>query len=65
MRGAAVPAGEHTLVYTYQPNSFRIGAVLSCAGGVLLLVLAWWTRREPSTPLVPSRSQEEPSPEAR
>jgi hypothetical protein len=29
MRGAAVKAGKHTLVYTYDPESFRIGLVLS------------------------------------
>jgi hypothetical protein len=32
MRGAFVPAGRHTLVYTYDPLSFRIGVVLSLAG---------------------------------
>src|SRR5205823_1335456 len=32
MRGAAVPAGEHTLVYTYDPVSFRVGAIVSIGG---------------------------------
>ena len=32
MRGAAVPAGKHTLVYTYEPESFRIGAIVSLGG---------------------------------
>ena len=41
MRGAAVPAGEHTLVYTYEPASFRIGAIVSPAGAIVLLTLAW------------------------
>jgi uncharacterized membrane protein YfhO len=47
MRGAAVPAGEHTLVYTYQPVSFRIGAIVSAAGWIALVVLAWSFWREP------------------
>src|SRR5262249_54359406 len=40
MRGTAVPAGKHTLIYTYEPDSFRIGAVVSFAGAILLLILA-------------------------
>ena len=36
MRGAAVKAGRHTLVYTYDPDSFRIGGALSIAGLVAL-----------------------------
>jgi hypothetical protein len=36
MRGALVSAGDHTLVYTYRPGAFRVGAVISMAG---LLVL--------------------------
>ena len=37
MRGATVGAGRHRLVYTYQPTSFRVGAVLSLAGVVFWL----------------------------
>jgi hypothetical protein len=40
MRGAAVSAGTHTLVYTYEPRSFRVGAVVSGAGLIALLALA-------------------------
>jgi len=40
MRGAAVPTGEHTLVYTYEPESFRIGAIISIAGLIVLVALA-------------------------
>jgi hypothetical protein len=43
MRGAAVPAGEHTLVYTYDPDSVRIGVIVSLAGAIVLLTLAWWS----------------------
>jgi hypothetical protein len=46
MRGAAVPAGEHTLVYTYEPLSFWVGAVISGAGLIALMALAWSSRRE-------------------
>jgi hypothetical protein len=45
MRGAAVPAGEHILLYTYDPASFRIGAVISVTGLMLLSALTWsWWR---------------------
>ncbi len=50
MRGAAVPAGEHTLVYTYEPASFRIGAIVSLAGLVVLCVLTWSSRRDRPAP---------------
>jgi hypothetical protein len=51
MRGAAVPGGEHQLVYTYEPASFRIGAMVSLAGGFVLLVLAGSCRqRRPARP---------------
>jgi hypothetical protein len=39
MRGAAVPAGEHAQVYTYDPTSFRVGLAGSAAGVAVLLVL--------------------------
>ncbi|MDG3003201.1 YfhO family protein [Paludisphaera mucosa] len=32
MRGAAVEAGTHKLVYKYEPRSFRLGLMLSIAG---------------------------------
>jgi hypothetical protein len=55
MRGAAVPEGPHTLVYTYEPAPFRIGAILTLAGLVLLLALAGWSRKDPpAIPRVPS-----------
>ncbi len=31
MRGALVPSGTHKLVYVYEPDSFRIGGLISCA----------------------------------
>jgi hypothetical protein len=50
MRGAAVPAGDHTLIYTYEPDSFRIGAIVSLAGVIALMILA---RSSASRPLLP------------
>jgi hypothetical protein len=44
MRGAAVTAGRHTLVYTYDPASFRIGGMLSIAGLLVLAALVPWAR---------------------
>ena len=42
MRGAAVKAGQHALVYTYNPASVRIGAMLSIAGLIALAGLIPW-----------------------
>ena len=39
MRGAAVGAGRHRLVYTYRPRSFLAGAGLSAAGLAALTAL--------------------------
>jgi hypothetical protein len=51
MRGAAVPVGEHQLLYSYEPASFRIGAMVSLMGGVVLLVLAGSSQqRRPAPP---------------
>jgi hypothetical protein len=40
MRGAAVPVGQHRLVYTYEPASIKIGAIVSTMGLVASLGLA-------------------------
>ncbi len=40
MRAAAVPAGTHRLVYSYEPFSLRVGLVLSALGVVGLAALA-------------------------
>jgi hypothetical protein len=47
MRGAAVTAGPHTLVYAYRPASVLIGAIVSLAGLTALGGLALWARRRP------------------
>jgi hypothetical protein len=44
MRGAAVKEGRHTLVYTYDPASFRIGAILSITGLLALGLLVSWAQ---------------------
>jgi hypothetical protein len=50
MRGAAVGAGRHTLVYTFDPASFRIGRLISLAGLVALGLLALAFTRRPTSP---------------
>jgi hypothetical protein len=47
MRAAAVDAGVHRLVYTYEPVSVRVGACLSLAGLAALLALGAWARWGP------------------
>jgi uncharacterized membrane protein YfhO len=54
LRGVFVPAGEHTVVFTYAPQAWTRGLWLGGAGAllwVLLLVVALWQRgrakREP------------------
>jgi hypothetical protein len=45
MRGAAVPKGQHRLVYRYDPASFRIGIGVSSLALVAAVCLGLWTRR--------------------
>jgi hypothetical protein len=40
MRGAAVDAGTHRLVYSYRPRSFLIGRIISLVGLAALVLLA-------------------------
>jgi hypothetical protein len=63
MRGAAVSAGKHHLVYTYAPQSFRVGGMLSLAGLALLAVLGVVCTLRPVDPLIepqPESTPEEP-----
>jgi hypothetical protein len=59
MRGAAVPAGSHTLVYRYEPLSFRAGAAVSLVALLLLGGGCFWARERPSSdrgvPKMPDR----------
>jgi hypothetical protein len=43
MRGAAVKAGTHRLVYAYEPDSVKIGLGLSIAGMIALASLVVWS----------------------
>ena len=61
MRGAAVPAGQNHLVYTYAPQSFRVGGMISLAGLGLLALLGMACTLRPVDPLI--RPQPEPLPE--
>ena len=48
MRGAAVKEGKHRLVYTYEPDSFKVGAAISLVGLVGLVVGSAWSWRRPT-----------------
>lgn len=45
-RGIEVPAGEHTVTFRYQPQSWQWGLRLSGCGIVLWLALAWFSIRK-------------------
>ena len=47
MRAASVPAGSHTLVYTYQPYPLQLGALFSAVGLAILLGLFLWSFSRP------------------
>jgi hypothetical protein len=47
MRGAAVPAGTHRLVFRYEPLSFRAGLWLSMAGIIALATVGGWSMLGP------------------
>jgi hypothetical protein len=38
-RGVVVPAGDHTVLFTYEPDSFRLGLIISATSVGLTLVL--------------------------
>jgi hypothetical protein len=48
MRGVALPAGIHRLVFRYDPLSFRLGSALSLIGLTALAALVFWALRDPS-----------------
>ena len=44
MRGAAVEAGTHMIVYEYEPASLQIGIIVSITGLVMLGATVLWAR---------------------
>ncbi len=50
-RTVVLPPGEHTVVFRYEPTSFRVGAAISLttAGGVILLLSVLWLRQRRSS----------------
>lgn len=46
MRGAVVSAGEHTLIYSFEPLSFQMGAIVSLGGLAAAAVMLWRSRRD-------------------
>ena len=48
MRGAAVEAGFHRLVQTYEPASFRAGLAITCVTLALALAVGIWAWRNPA-----------------
>lgn len=48
MRGAAVPSGKHHLVYRFDPQSFRVGKILSGLGLFVFVLAGVWAFRQPS-----------------
>ena len=53
MRGAAVPAGVHSLVYRFDPASFRIGLGVSVFALLVLLFLRFGRLRSSPQPIGP------------
>jgi hypothetical protein len=51
LRGVALPAGDHRLVYRYRPATFYWGAAISGVSFVVLLVIAAvaWRNKSPGT----------------
>ncbi len=49
MRGAAVDAGRHRLVFTYEPASLRVGASITAVAAFALAALGLWSFRRPAS----------------
>jgi hypothetical protein len=45
LRGVAVPAGQHDVVFSYEPDSLRWGAAVSALAVVLIVVVLLFPRR--------------------
>lgn len=54
-RGVPLAPGEHTVIFTYEPTSWRLGLLLAAGGGLLVCVLgllAGWRIRRRGSPAV-------------
>jgi len=55
MRAAALSAGKHHLVYTYEPRSFQVGGIVTIGAIVCLMAASvYFSRRPISTILAPT-----------
>jgi len=63
MRGAAVPAGVHRLVYSYEPRSFQVGGTITLAGLAAAAVFAVYCALRPRARTVSTGSAESRSAE--
>jgi uncharacterized membrane protein YfhO len=47
LRGVPVGAGAHTVIFTYEPTSWRVGWIVSVLGAVIVFaaLLGGWRRR--------------------
>ncbi len=56
MRGAAVPAGPHHLVYTFSPRSFLVGRIVSMLAVAVLIVASLFNSVGNTRPMTTSRT---------
>jgi uncharacterized membrane protein YfhO len=52
MSGAAVRSGTYRLVYTFTPQSWRVGRLVSMAGLAALFILGLWCALRPVDPIL-------------
>jgi hypothetical protein len=62
MRGAAVPAKHHRLVYTFAPRSFLVGRIVSILGLAVLVMLGVVCLLKPVNPMLSTQDARVPGP---
>jgi len=50
-RGVEVPAGEHSIHWSYEPTALRVGGLLSIAGITIWLLFGAWSLRRTDRPI--------------